>query len=127
MTIAYLLHLIYFMILNFTRLLLRPPSSTLSPVHIRKFSYFLDFLNIFQQDLSEWVLSEKGRWTCQLEGDCPEEELYTAEDDTPDRYDHKVLPYVEYRAVSGVFRTIDLPPPLQYFGRRQTFDWPHTV
>ncbi len=25
---------------------------------------------------------------------------------------HKVLPYIEYRAVSGVFRTIDHPPPL---------------
>ncbi len=25
---------------------------------------------------------------------------------------HKVLTYVEYRAVSGVFRTIDSPPPL---------------
>jgi hypothetical protein len=61
---------------------------------------------------------------------------------------HKVLTYLEYRAVSGVFRTID-PPPLstqrvcpppapkagdthspggegvggQYFGRRQTVDW----
>jgi hypothetical protein len=56
--------------------------------------------------------------------------------------------YIEYRAVSGVFRTIDPPPPLhlasvssspppppkpggggggQYFGRRQTLDWPLTV
>ncbi len=26
--------------------------------------------------------------------------------------DHKVLTYIEYRAESGVFRTIDLPPPL---------------
>ncbi len=60
----------------------------------------------------------------------------------------KVLTYIEYRAVSGVFRTIDPPPPLhpasvssprtkgggrthlpvgegvvgQYFGRRQTLD-----
>jgi hypothetical protein len=25
---------------------------------------------------------------------------------------HKVLTYIEYRAVSGVFRTIDRPPPL---------------
>ncbi len=25
---------------------------------------------------------------------------------------HKVLTYVEYRAVSGVFQNIDLPPPL---------------
>ncbi len=25
---------------------------------------------------------------------------------------HKVLTYIEYRAVSGVFRTIDPPPPL---------------
>jgi hypothetical protein len=67
---------------------------------------------------------------------------------------HKVLTYIEYRAVSGVFRTIDPPPPLhpasvssprtkrggwvhtrlavrgwggQYFGRRQTLDWPLTV
>ncbi len=24
---------------------------------------------------------------------------------------HKVLTYIEYRAVSGVFRTIDTPPP----------------
>jgi hypothetical protein len=54
---------------------------------------------------------------------------------------HKVLTYVEYRAVSGVFQNIDPPPPLslhpscvlpphcqavrgQYFGRRQTLDWP---
>ncbi len=28
-----------------------------------------------------------------------------------DTYMHKVLTYIEYRAVSGVFRTID-PPPL---------------
>jgi hypothetical protein len=65
---------------------------------------------------------------------------------------HKVLAYIEYRAVSGVFRTIDPPPPLhpasvssprtkgwrytltggegvggQYFGRRQTLDWPLAV
>jgi hypothetical protein len=65
---------------------------------------------------------------------------------------HKVLTYTEYRAVSGVFKTIDPPPPLhpasvsslrtksgggtlravrgaggQYFGRRQTLDWPLTV
>jgi hypothetical protein len=64
---------------------------------------------------------------------------------------HKVLTFIEYRAVSGVFRTIDPPPPLhtgpsptpkaggtytlagrrggggQYFGRRQTLDWPLTV
>jgi hypothetical protein len=25
---------------------------------------------------------------------------------------HKVITYIEYRAVSGVFRTIDSPPPL---------------
>jgi hypothetical protein len=54
---------------------------------------------------------------------------------------HKVLTYMEYRAVPGVFRTIDPPPPSpsgecvlpppggdgvgdQYFGRRQTLDWP---
>ncbi len=29
-----------------------------------------------------------------------------------DRPGHKVLTYIWYRAVSGVFRTIDLPPPL---------------
>ncbi len=67
---------------------------------------------------------------------------------------NKVLTYIEYRAVSGVFRTIDpplstqrvCPPPApkaggggvhtrravkgwggQYFGRRQTLDWPLTV
>ena len=67
---------------------------------------------------------------------------------------HKALTYIEYRAVSGVFRTIDLPTPLhpasvsslapkagaggthspggegvggQYFGRRQTLNWPLTV
>ncbi len=66
---------------------------------------------------------------------------------------HKVLTYVEYRAVSGFFQNIDLLPPLhpasgssppqqrrggthspggegvggQYFLRRQTFDWPLTV
>ncbi len=74
---------------------------------------------------------------------------------------HKVLTYIEYRAVSavsGVFQTTKLltpppPPPLyparvspppapkaggthspggegvggQYFGRRQTLDWPLTV
>jgi len=65
---------------------------------------------------------------------------------------HKVLTYIEYRAVSGVFRTIDPPPTLypasvsspctkgggytladrwggggQYLGRRQTLDWPLTV
>ncbi len=68
---------------------------------------------------------------------------------------HKVLAYIEYRAVSGVFRTIYPPPPLplcsecvlpahqtrgvgthspegwggggQYFGRRQALDWPLTV
>ncbi len=64
---------------------------------------------------------------------------------------HKVLTHVEYRAVSGVFQNIDPPPPLrecvlplhqrrgatlslggervegQYFGRRQTLDWPLTV
>jgi hypothetical protein len=67
---------------------------------------------------------------------------------------HKVLTFIEYRAVSGVFRTIDPPPsaPIcskcvlpphqrrgdthsqggegvggQYFGRRQTLDWLLTV
>ncbi len=65
---------------------------------------------------------------------------------------YKVLTYIAYRAVSGVFRTIDPTPPLhpasvssqrtkgggthlpggegvggQYFGRRQTLDWPLTV
>ncbi len=65
---------------------------------------------------------------------------------------HKVLTYIEYRAVSGVFRTIDPPPPLhpasgsslrtkgggthspggegvggQYFGTRQTMERPLTV
>jgi hypothetical protein len=68
-------------------------------------------------------------------------------------WDHKVLTHVEYIAVSGVFQNIDPPPPLplasassprtkgggvhtrravrgvggQYFGRRQTLDWPLTV
>jgi hypothetical protein len=37
------------------------------------------------------ILSETGRWACQLEGDCPDEELETAEEDTPDRYDTKQL------------------------------------
>ncbi len=66
--------------------------------------------------------------------------------------EHKVLTYKENRAVSGVFQTIDPPPPStqqvcpplapkaggthspggegvggQYFGRRQTLDWPLTV
>jgi hypothetical protein len=91
MTIAYLLHLIYFMILNFTRLLLRPASSTLPCTNLQIFVLSRFFLNIFQKDLSEWVLSETGRWICQLEGDCPEEELYTAEEDTLDRYDTKQL------------------------------------
>jgi hypothetical protein len=54
---------------------------------------------------------------------------------------YKVLPYVEYRAVSGVFQNIDphplstqrvCPPPSHSpggegvgvnFGRRQTLDW----
>ncbi len=67
---------------------------------------------------------------------------------------YKVLTYVEYRAVSGVFQNIDPPPPFhpaslsvppsapkakdthspdgegvgdQYSGRRQTLDWPLTV
>ncbi len=67
---------------------------------------------------------------------------------------HKILTctYIQYRAASGVFRTMDPPPPLplasvssprtkaggytlagrwevvgQYFGRRQTMDWPLTV
>jgi hypothetical protein len=55
---------------------------------------------------------------------------------------HKVLTYVEYRAVSGVFQNIDPPPPSQpasvssprtkgvggqYFRRSQTLDWPLTV
>jgi hypothetical protein len=62
-------------------------------------------------------------------------------------YPRKVLTYIEHRAVSGVFRTIDPPPPLQpaslssprtlapggegvggqYFGRRQILDWPLAV
>jgi hypothetical protein len=64
-------------------------------------------------------------------------------------FSHKVLTYVEYRAVSGVFQNIDPSSPLhpasvsshltksredtldggggQYFGRRQTLDWPLTV
>ncbi len=55
--------------------------------------------------------------------------------------DHKVLTYVEYRAVSCVFQNIDPPPPSpqrrgytlagrrggQYFGRRQPQDWPLTI
>jgi hypothetical protein len=73
----------------------------------------------------------------------------------PHTLKHKVLTHKEYRAVSGVFRTIDPPPtPLstqrvcpppappktgdthspggegvgrQYFGRRQTLDWPLIV
>jgi hypothetical protein len=45
---------------------------------------------------------------------------------------HKVLTYVEYRAVPGVFQNIDPPTPSppsegQYFGRRQTLDWPLSV
>ncbi len=65
---------------------------------------------------------------------------------------HKVLTYTENRAVFGVFQTIDPPTPLtarrvctphrlwgrihslggegvggQFFGRRQTLDWPLTV
>jgi hypothetical protein len=65
---------------------------------------------------------------------------------------HKVLTYMDYRVVSGVFRTIDPPPLLhpmsvssprtiggvvhspggegvgaQYFERRQTLDCPLTV
>jgi hypothetical protein len=62
---------------------------------------------------------------------------------------HTVLTYIEYRAMSGVFRTIDPPSPLhptsvssprgvthsrsgegaggQYFGRRKTLDWSLTV
>jgi hypothetical protein len=53
------------------------------------------------------------------------------------RYTHKVLTDIEYRAVSGVFQTIDPPSTLhppggegvggQYFGRRQTLDWPLTA
>ncbi len=71
----------------------------------------------------------------------------------PVTYTHKVLTYVEYRAVSGVFQNIDphplytqrlCPPPApkagggthspgcegvggHYCGRRQTLDWPLTV
>jgi hypothetical protein len=70
-----------------------------------------------------------------------------------DTVNHKVLTYVEYRAVSGVFQNIYPHPPFhpasvssprtkggeahnrravmavggQYFGRRQTKDWPLTV
>ncbi len=50
---------------------------------------------------------------------------------------HKVLTYIEYRAVSGVFRTIDPPPPIHpasvSFPRhtrravREGLDWPLTV
>jgi hypothetical protein len=49
---------------------------------------------------------------------------------------HKVLTYIEYRAVSGVFRTIGVWGGHtrwvewwggQYFGRRQTLHWPLTV
>jgi hypothetical protein len=66
---------------------------------------------------------------------------------------HKVLTYIEYRAVSGVFQNIDPLPPSppskcvlpphqrrgggthspggegvgECFGRRQTLDWPLTV
>ncbi len=63
---------------------------------------------------------------------------------------HKVLTYVEYRAVPGVFQNIEPPTPLspqrmcpyprakggggggwggggQYFGRRQPYYWPLTV
>jgi hypothetical protein len=29
-----------------------------------------------------------------------------------DTLHHKVLTYIEYRAVSGIFRTVDPPPPL---------------
>jgi hypothetical protein len=73
--------------------------------------------------------------------------------DDGERLFHKVLTYIEHRAVSDVFRTIDPPPPLppasvssprtkggggggthspggegvggQYFGRRQTLDLPN--
>ncbi len=72
----------------------------------------------------------------------------------PNAHHHKVLTYIEYRAVSGVFQTIDPPTPssppsecvlpphqsrrgphspggqgvgVQHFGRRQTLDWPLTV
>jgi hypothetical protein len=70
----------------------------------------------------------------------------------PQPLPHKVLTYIEYRAVSGVFQNNDPPPPfhpanvssprtksggytlqgvrgvgVQYFGRRQTLDWPLTV
>jgi hypothetical protein len=35
-----------------------------------------------------------------------------SETGSPYLCNHKVLAYIEYRAVCGVFRTIDLPPPL---------------
>jgi hypothetical protein len=35
------------------------------------------------------------------------------EKNVSDRLDHKVLTYVEYRAVSGVFQNVDPPPPLR--------------
>jgi hypothetical protein len=86
------------------------------------------------------------RYYCQLE-------LGLVVDFSLECMHHKVLTYIEYRAVSGVFRTILLTPPLstqlvcpppapkaggthspggegvggQYFGRRQTLDWPLTV
>ncbi len=84
-----------------------------------------------------------------------EEKMDDAEDSEVRKWiKHKVLKYVEYRAVSGVFQNIDPPPPLplasvsptrtkgggggvhtahspggggQYFGRRQTSNWPLTV
>ncbi len=86
------------------------------------------------------------RYYCQLE-------LGLVVDFSSECMHHKVLTYIEYRAVSGVFRTILLTPPPstqlvcppphqrrggthspggegvggQYFGRRQTLDWPLTV
>jgi hypothetical protein len=86
--------------------------------------------------------------TLQLWRECDFKHLYSLL--------HKVLTYIEYRAVSGVFRTtIDPPPPTpsppsecvllphqrrgvhtgragwggggSNFGRRQTLDWPLTV
>jgi hypothetical protein len=77
----------------------------------------------------------------------------SVKDDIVDLLLLSILTYIEYRAVSGVFQNIDLLPPLplgnvssprtkgggvntrrvvrgvggQYFGRRQTLDWPLTV
>jgi hypothetical protein len=52
----------------------------------------------------------KGR--IDLDGDKDKTKLTEFEIELIMQYIHKVLTYIEYRAVSGVFRTIDLPPPL---------------